>query len=477
MLSASSCSGLSRALLIGVAAVPLGYAGAAALASRCRTIRLAAWGGAVACFFAPPLLTGYAYANFTGLPGVASSVRSLCYGLLVLARLLPVAAVLWLICPGQVSREAWHAVRLAWPRLTHRMRLVHAWQQLCHGSAATAAAVLGAVFVLAFTEFELAAFLGVEQWTVTIFDAQVGGMSLAASLRRVALPAAMAGGLAVAVVLVLRASRPVATGGASPRRGWAPVGLAVFMAGALLVAVVPGAIVVRGVWPGALTAWRGFGLGRELASSLLVAAAAGGLACVAAGLVCRRSPRPGRQALQMAGVIALLVPGLLGGLVVGLLFLAMLQVPLLWILRSTPLPLIVAASLMVMPVALLIQLLLRGRRRVADLHLARLLAASPDPGVRRRATSLSWVRGSRPLFWAAALLIYQVFSDITLASLLAPLRMPLVMPRLYNFMHYGRSAVLTSSLLIAVVVPLAALTLASFTYRIWRARHAATLDM
>ena len=476
MLSALSCPGLVRALLIGVAAVPLGYAGAAALASRCRTIRLAAWGAAVACFFAPPLLTGYAYANFTGLVGAPPAMCSLFYGLLVLARLLPVAAVLWLMCPGQVSREAWHMLRLVWPRLTRRARLAHARQLLFHGTAATAAAVLGAVFVLSFTEFELASFLGAAQWTVTIFDAQVGGMSLAASLRHVAVPGAAAGLLAGAVVLLLRSTRPAATGGALPRKGWAPVGLAGFLAGALLVAVVPGVIVLRGVWPGALTALRGFGLQRELVSSLLVAAAAGGLACGVARWVCNRSGRPERQIFRAAGMIALLVPGLLGGLVVGLAFLAMLQAPLMWMLRSTPLPLVAAAALMVMPVAILIQLLLQGRRGSADVHLARLLAASPAASVRRSAASISWVRGRRPLFLAGALLVYQVFSDVTLASLLAPIRMPLVMPRLYNFMHYGRSAVLTSSLLISVVVPLAALVLAAFTSRLWRARHAATLD-
>ena len=476
MLSALSCPGLSRALLIGVAAVPLGYAGAAALASRCRAIRLTAWGGAVACFFAPPLLTGYAYANFTGLVGAPPAMCSLFYGLLVLARLLPVAAVLWLICPGQVSCEAWHVLRMVWSRLDRRARTRHAWQVVCHGSTAAAAAVLGAVFVLAFTEFELASFLGAAQWTVTIFDAQVGGMSLAASLRRVAVPGAAAGLVAGAVVLLLRSTRPGAPGGASPRRGWDLAGLCGFMAGSLLVAVVPGVIVLRGVWPGALTALRGFGLQRELVSSLLVAAVAGGLACGVARGVCRRSARPGRQTVRVAGMVALLVPGLLGGLIVGLAFLAALQAPLMWRLRSTPLPLMVAAALMVMPVALLIQLLLQGRRGSSGLHLARLLAASPAAAVRRRAASIRWVRGRRPLFWAGALLIYQVFSDVTLASLLAPVRMPLVMPRLYNFMHYGRSAVLTSSLLISVVVPLAALMVAAFTSRFWRARHAATLD-
>jgi len=163
--------------------------------------------------------------------------------------------------------------------------------------------------------------------------------------------------------------------------------------------------------------------------------------------------------------------------VLGLCVMALTQLPLLWWLRSTPLPLMVAAALVVMPVALLMQLLLQRRQQTTDLHMARLLETSPLRRLRRRAASIDWVRGRRPLFWAGALLIYQVYSDVTLASLLAPIRMPLVMPRLYNFMHYGRSEVLTASLLITLLVPLAALGLAAITYRFWRSWHAAPLDV
>ncbi len=66
---------------------------------------------------------------------------------------------------------------------------------------------------------------------------------------------------------------------------------------------------------------------------------------------------------------------------------------------------------------------------------------------------------------------------MTLASLLAPLQMPLVMPRLYNFMHYGQSQILSASLLACMLTPVAALGLASMFYRWGRARHAATLEM
>jgi len=481
LLPGASVEGLTRALAIAVAAVPLGYGCAAALVSRRRAVRLLAWALAVACFFTPPLLVGYAYANFTTLMRYSDALRGGVYAALVLSRLVPLAALLWLICPGRVAPEAWHCLRLLWPQLSGPARLGHVWGLLRHGALTTAVALFGAIFLLAFTEFELASFLGVEQWTVAIFDAQVGGMALTESLRRVALPALMAAALAIVVVRAL-GSRTQPQGAAAmttwrqPAKPWVVVGLVGLIAGALLVAVVPGGIVLFDTLPDALPAARQFGLQRELASSLLIAVSAGLLACMVARIVLVRVRTRTQRALRQVAVIALLLPGLLGGLVLGLVLMAAIQLPLLRWLRPTPLPLVVAAALLIMPVALLIQMLLQRRRVAPDLHVAHLLEASPLRRLRRRALSIDWVRSRRPLFWAAALLIYQLFSDVTLASLLAPVRMPLVMPRLYNFMHYGRSEVLTASLLITLLVPLAALALAGLTYRSWRSWHAASLD-
>ena len=241
LLSGASVAGLPRALAIAVAAVPLGYGCAAALASRRRAVRLSAWTLAVACFFTPPLLTGYAYANFTTLMRYSDALRGGVYAALVLSRLVPLAALLWLICPGRVVPEAWHCLRLLWSQLSGSARLGHAWGMLRQGALTTAVALFGAIFLLAFTEFELASFLGVQQWTVAIFDAQVGGMALMESLRRVALPALMAAALAI---LVLRAlgSRMQPRGAAAvtvwrqPAGPWAALGLVGLSAGALLVA-------------------------------------------------------------------------------------------------------------------------------------------------------------------------------------------------------------------------------------------------
>jgi ABC-type Fe3+ transport system permease subunit len=474
-----NCAGLLRAVCIGLGAVLLGYCGAAAMASRSRGIRVMAWALVISCFFAPPLLIGYAYANFTGFVRGSEAAKGGFYALLVLARMLPVAAVIWLMCPGRVSREAWHCLRLLWPQLSGLQRARHVWQMLRCGAMTTGVAVFGVIFVLAFTEFELASFLGVRQWTIAIFDAQVGGMLLSESLRRVAWPALTSLTVAMLVVLVLGFMRGGARngrGGHVPDGRWAALGLCVLACGALLTAVVPGSLVLRGVWPDAFEAMRSFGLQRELGSSLLVAVAAAALAFAVARVACAWAGRQRGQALRLAGLGVMLVPGLLGGLVLGLCVLALMQAPCVWILRSTPLPFVFAAMLMVVPIALLMQLLLRRGGRAADVHVAQLLGRSPWPAIRRRAATIRWVRGTRPLFWAGALLVYPVFSDVTLSSLLAPVRMPLVMPRLYNFMHYGRSAALTASLLICVLVPIALLVLSSITCRFWRAWHAAYLD-
>ena len=154
---------------------------------------------------------------------------------------------------------------------------------------------------------------------------------------------------------------------------------------------------------------RQFGLQRELASSLLVAVSAGVLACVVARQVCAGAQHSGGRLWRRAGSVALLLPGLLGGLVLGLCIMVTIQAPLLSWLRHTPLPLIVAAALVIMPIALLMQLLLQRRGAATDRHVARLLAASPLRRLSSDAASIDWVRRRHPLFCAGALLICQLF--------------------------------------------------------------------
>ncbi len=475
--------GVTRALAIGVASAAFGYAGAAALSAPRRRLRLLAWCLGAACFFTPPLLVGYAYAHFTGIVRAVPGQQSLFYALLMFVRVLPVASVVWLMCPEPVSAEAWFCLRLLRPRLGPRERFSHACRMWRLGALPAALASFGVAFIMAFTEFELASFLGIRQWTVSIFDAQVGGGVLRASLQRVALPASAAALVAGVIATILSQTRlisPASTRDSSRGSKWpaAGLGICVFAAGMVLTMAIPAGLVLRGTMHDLLRAAQSFALYREIGASLLVAGVAGAAASLVARLAVSGACITTRENPARLGLVGvLLVPGLLGGLIVGLFSLALLQLPLVWRLRETPLPLMGAATLLVLPAALLIQLLLRIRRMAPDVHLARLLGVSASRPVRRWSRAITWVRRDRVAFWASSLLACQVFYDVTLSSLLAPVRMPLAMPRLYNFMHYGRSQILSVSLFACVLAPPAAWAVVAWVYRLGRSRRAATLDI
>lgn len=474
--------GVLRACGIGAVATLLGYCGAAAFAAPRRATRRVAWGLAIACFVTPPLLEGYAYANFTGISCLPPGLREGAYALLVIARLVPVTATIWLMAPVKISAESWFCLRLLWPRLGRRDRLRHLWELSRGGPLTASLAVFGVAYIIAFTEFEVASFLGVSHWTVAIFDAQVGGLPILATLRQVAPPA---GVITLLAVMLIWWGRKTDWGHRAPAPRARPgrllcqrAGL-VWFAGATAMAVfVPASLVLHGAAQGVAGFLGSFALQRELGHSLLVAALASALACGAArALVTPTGRATRRPRTRLAGTALLLLPGLLGHLVLGLCVLTLLQAPLVWRLRDTPLPLIAAATLVALPLAALMQLLLMGRSGGEDIFAARLLGHSPRAAVRRHASDIHWVRHARPVFWAGGLLLCTLFYDVTLASLLAPLQMPLVMPRVYNFMHYGQSQILSASLLACMLTPVAALGLASMFYRWGRARHAATLEM
>lgn len=482
MLWASYIEGFLRSIMVAAACTIFGYCGAASFSFPRRLIRSFAWFMAVLCFFAPPLLTGYAYADFTGVVRWSDAFRCSFYAALMCARITPVAAVIWMMCPRQISAESWFCLRLAWPQLSVRNRIVHVWQMLRNGVLASVMVAFCVAFLLLFSEFELASFLGVRQWTIGVFDAQVGGMPLGESLLRVLFPVAVSGLLAAFVILMVKGRQLSSCTDKTGARGryntllsW--IGFCCFAGGALLVAVIPACIVFGGALAGMLRVGSSFALQLELASSLFVAVSASVLACALARRVLSVQGSPARvSGPKFAGLLLLLLPGLLGGLVLGLCILVLFQLPLAWRLRETPLPLILAATFLVMPAALLMQQLLGERNGTSDVHLARLLSGSSAIEVRRSGASISWVRSARPGFWMMALLLCLVFYDITLSTLLAPVRMPLVMPRLYNFMHYGRSQILSASLVVCVLAPIVSLAIGGFVYRFWRVRHAANLE-
>ena len=143
MLHAAGIDGFTRALIVSAISTCVGYCGAAVLGSSRRGLRLLGWTLALACFFSPPLLVGYVYSNFTPVGLASEGMRNLFYGVLLSARIVPVAAVVWMMCPGRVTREAWHCLHLLWPSLGSGERIRHVWHMLRRGLPASAVVVFG----------------------------------------------------------------------------------------------------------------------------------------------------------------------------------------------------------------------------------------------------------------------------------------------------------------------------------------------
>jgi hypothetical protein len=358
----------------------------------------------------PVTLLGYACARWT----VGWVGNTWFYGALLTARLVPVATLVLYFVPPGMSRAARYCGVLA-GKDTCGFRL----RALGNGPWLAG----GLVWLLAFSEFELAALLGVRSWTVTLFDAHVGGLALTESLRLVAVPAALELAVLAVVAWLGRQSRLALPETAAPTRaGWAYLTVV-----AVVVAVVPAGLVIGQSLPGWRVLVENFAVGRDLAASV-------GFGVVAAGLAYAASRR-----------WAVALPGLLGPLVIGLVLVAVFQWRGLRALYDTPVPLVVGLTLTLAPAAVALRWMLDAMRPQPAVHAAR-LAGRRD---------VVWQLDTRRRWWMLFLLFVWGYGEFTAATLLAPVGVTPVFARLHNLMHYGQTAVLSALVLAALATPVA----------------------
>jgi len=447
---------------------------------------VAAWLLLLAPCLAPPLLAGYAYTGFCHSVPQHSFLKELVYMLLLVFRLVPVAVVALKCLPRSVSREAVHCHRMlrsrhgpvlrpfrkhgrrgsrpstgpgTWrgrPALRHA--LAHS-RLLLRGELGAGLVAGALVFLLAFAEFEQASLLSITHWTVALFDAQAGGCRLAESLRLAAMPVACGLLVLVPALRILRglrsapaAHRPLPPPPHTAFWAWGYLALALF--GGLLL---PAAVVLRGTVEGLAAFFNGFSLQRELAVSLGVALAAAAGTYLAVGPATRIARGSRRRVAYGTLLVAACMPGLLGALVLALVIQYLFQLPGLSVFYDTPVPLLAGFVLYLFPFAALLSHVLEAGAFDAAGWTARLLGRSPHATVRRAGSGLLWRLHHRRRFWLFGLLFFLAYFDVSLSSILAPTGLPPAMARLYNFMHYGRSAVLSAMLCCTVLAAAAAM--------------------
>ncbi|HYE05030.1 MAG TPA: hypothetical protein VEL07_05840 [Planctomycetota bacterium] len=430
---------VARALAIaGVATA----AGAALGAIARRRLALAA---IALCLAMPPIAIAYAWAATPGLHRVADPAHVV----LAALRLAPLALAVALIAPpAPLGARGLHCERLAGAGAA---RLARRWW--LQGPGRRWLIALLALMPLAFAEFEIGARFAVGAWAVRLFDAQAGGRPVSATLIDAAPGVAVQLAALIGAGALMRRRGAVAEAPPEPGRARRIAGWSVLGAAVAALVVAPLARLLPTIDVAALDP----AIARELAATALFAVAA---ATCAWALT---APLAGRRPWLIA---ALLAPGLCGSLVIGLLGLATLRATPAAGLATTPLPLLIALVAIALPFALTARVALAAPRS-ASVHVAALLA-SGSAAQRSAGERLRWRASGRFAWLAWTLVMWWCAGDLAASSILHPIGMTPALVLLYNFMHYGESAALTSRLVLAVVAPLA---IAAAAYAAMRGGH------
>ncbi len=409
----------------------------------------------------PSLVLGFAYRNLS-LSLLHHPVwNETLYTALLLIQGVPLAALVLHSLPApSLSSSGRHLLMLLRSSESVRgtARLASRWTMWLHGSGPHRVIAASIVFLIAFQEAEVAALMRAPGWPEWLFMQQSGGAFLPDAWPYVRWPALLAG----VVVLVPLACQFAIRGGAAgsslePTRAdqvtaraprivlsaWLVVGAALAI---LWPAIVIGPDAIRGI--GVVARQPRF-LG-EIGDALMIGVISG---LAAIGLTGGLMHTARRSVTGRALLLAALVPGLLGGLVWGLMVKEGVD---RWVpqIAETPVPLVFAVTFALIPRAILVLLLLEDYGDTAAAHLGRLLARHFQSDVKRSSDDLGWRMTGHRWFWGTALLCLQGYLELSITFLLRPPNVSPAPVRLYNFLHYGRVPGLAAMLVLCLLAPI-----------------------
>jgi len=421
------------------------------------------WGVLLLPLLTPGFLAGYAYGRGVLALREWEWWNEIAYVLLSLGRWVPLGLLIVRLAPASsISPMGMHCLQMAWPGVrsfTERLRDWGTWVRFGEGKKYVL--TFGVLFLATFHDFDLAALMGVESWSVWLFDAQGAGLGLGESLRRLIGPLLMQ--LMTLVPILWLAGRGWRVAGASESRKDRSGGGA-FLTVWGLAAAAGGCLV-----PWGLVAYEGgaglasigrqgnqwVGLLQEGINGLVAGGTSGMFAILISRWICGR----GNSKEGWTGRWLVLVPGLFGPLAVALVALAIFQIS--WIARYTPAGLSWLAALIVwlIPTGVLLQLGLRSRGVPMAMHLGEMLKGSSNIDQRRGGWGIWWKLRGDEWIWSVVPLVWWSYFDLTISSMLAPAGAVSAPVRLFNQMHYGHSAMLSALTGGAVLIPVGLLCL------------------
>ncbi len=433
--------------------------------------------GLVVPLLVPELLVGFTY-RLTAQQLTASPWGAeLLYFLLLLIRGIAVCVLVLLLLPrSAVTSESLHSWTLLagggrrhWRNLL-KLQLTGPWRSSIVAWCLTA--------LVTFQDFETAALIQVDShpvvWTVWLFDAVAGNQTLGQSLRRIVAPVLFEILLLVpGLLLIVRqneSAEPLRTQMTGPDDR-DPGRSRIMRAVAVLVTLSAlAAVIGRPLWvslpelPGGLAfLWRDVpGVLKQQLSTFGFSAVAAAIALSTAVLL-RRWNRPG-------AVCCCLLPGLAGSLVLSLILLWLFQRPLLVPLWDTWLPLLLGQSLLLLPRAWVLLLILELTVAPQSLHSAQLLL-SGNRRQRQTGLRLLWILSRLRWLIVAAVLCHWATWDVTTASILRPVSVDPVATRLYQEMHFSRTESLTALSAVTLLFPFAVAAAAVGASRWMLQRH------
>lgn len=450
-----------RALVIALIALPIAARLSTRLSTQHNRARFVGWMLVMIPFLMPGLFLGYAYGRGILALREWRGVNELFYDMLLLFRLVPVGTLmLTLVPPPPLSEAGMFCRLLALPtNASPAERRRTAWEYWGRGTGRKYLPALGVMFLWAYQDFDLASLMGVSSWTVWLFDAQVGGLPLAETFWKTTGPLFLEL-LTLAPILgftswgTLRATDTITR--SSIHSTSQPL-LGLYLSIAFLIAAIgPILLVGQEAFVGAFAVWRNSlqlrGITREIGVGLLNSL----VAAVVIHFLCSRILRSGweRSPLQWLSLSLAFVVGLLGPLPLALLMLTVFQRTWLQMFYNTGLPWLCGLVLVLLPYALSLRILLWNFQPRTPELLSNLLAKSPDSLQRQSGTRIAWRLQTAALFWSLAPVCYLGYFDLTLGSLLAPSGAMSATVRLYNLMHYGHNASLSTLTALTVIAPL-----------------------